>query len=214
MKEFFYNIYFKFFTLSPLLISREIKNEWTILDVGCGRSSILRLVKKGSYRVGLDFYEPYILESEKSSIHDKYVLGDARVLPFKSNHFDCAVANGVLEHLEKQDGLKMIREMERVAKKKIILTTPNGFLPAYAGPEDNPEERHLSGWTIDELKKLGFKVRGSCGLKTLWTIRNGQAVLKFKPKILSVLLLGITELFVYHFPSLAFELFFVKDLRE
>ena len=42
--------------------------------------------------------------------------------------------------------------MERVAREKIILTTPNGFLPTYAGPRDNPEEKHLSGWTYDELK--------------------------------------------------------------
>jgi len=48
--------------------------------------------------------------------------------------------------------------MERVAKRNIILTTPNGFLRTSAGPEDNPEETHLYGYTVNELKKIGFKV--------------------------------------------------------
>lgn len=195
-------------------LSKELENDWTILDVGCGYSSPLRLIKKGSLKVGLDIYEPYILESKKLAIHDEYVFGDARNLPFESNCFDCAVAIEVLEHLEKQDGLKMIKEMERVAKKKIILTTPNGFLPTAPGPKDNPEERHLSGWTANELKKLGFRVRGLDGLKTLWTIKDGKAVLKLRLPILSMLLAGITELFVYFLPSLAFRLLLVKDLEK
>lgn len=115
------------------LLSNEIDDEWTILDVGCGRFSPLRMVKKDSYKVGIDHYEPYISKSKEQFIHNKYVLGDVRALPFKSNSFDCAIATEVLEHLNKDDGLKMIREMERAAKRKIILTTPNGFLPSIYG---------------------------------------------------------------------------------
>ena len=211
LNSFFQKLYHKPFIF---FLSKEIKNDWKILDVGCGYSSPLRLVKKGSYKVGLDFFEPYILESKKLSIHDEYVLGDARDLPFRTKSFDCALAIEVLEHLTKEDGLKMIKEMERVAKEKIILTTPNGFLATAPGPKDNPKEIHLSGWRVNELKKLGFKVRGLGGLRQLWTIREGQAVLKLRLPILSMLLAGFTEIFVYFFPSLAFRLLLVKDLKE
>lgn len=122
------------------LLSQKLDNQSRILDVGCGYSSSIRLVRKGSYRVGLDFHKPYILKSKKSLIHDDYVLGDAKVLPFKPNSFDCGVATEVLEHLPKHEGSKMIDEMGRVAKK-IMLTTPNGFLPTYPSPDDNPDEK-------------------------------------------------------------------------
>jgi len=94
------------------LLSKEIDDIWTILDVGCGRSSPLRMVKKDSYKVGIDHYEPYISKSKEQSIHNKYVLGDVRALPFKTNSFDCVIATEVLEHLNKKDGLKMLQEME------------------------------------------------------------------------------------------------------
>lgn len=208
-KKIYHKLFGKYKHCLLYLLSKEIDDEWTILDVGCGRCSPLKEIKKESYKVGLDHYEPYISKSKEQSIHNKYVLGDVRALPFKYKTFECAIATEVLEHLNKEDGLKMLQEMERVAKRKIILTTPNGFLRTYAGPEDNPEETHLCGYTVDELKKIGFKVYGFNGLKVLWTIRNGKAVLRFRVYILFVYLSGV---FVYYFPQFAFQLFFFKKM--
>ena len=68
---------------------------------------------------------------------------------------------------------------------------------------------------VAELKKLGFRVWGFNGLKMLWKVNKGRAVVKSTPQtILSTLLIDITELFVYHYPSLAFQLFFIKDIRN
>ena len=58
-----------------------------------------------------------------------------------------------------------------------------------------------------ELKKLGFKVRGLNGLKALWRVDSGRAVSKFKSRKIFTFLVDITELFVYHYPSLAFQFF-------
>ncbi|MBN1804565.1 MAG: class I SAM-dependent methyltransferase [Sedimentisphaerales bacterium] len=199
----------------PVLIGREIEKDWTILDVGCGRQSPLKYVSKGSYRVGLDMYEPYIAESRRQKIHDEYVVGDARSLPFDARSFDCVIATDVLEHLSKADGLKMIGEMERVARRKIILTTPNGFLPTYAGPKDNPEEEHLCGWSREHLTELGFKVYGFNGLKQLWTIRKGRAVTKIRLPILSTVLIDLSQFFlICCCSSLAFHFFLVKELSN
>jgi len=183
--------------------------------VGCGRHSSLTGINKGSLKVGLDHYEPYIQRSRHAGVHDHYVIGDARRLPFRTGSFDCAVATEILEHMEKKDGVEMIAEMERVARKKIILTTPNGFLPTAPGPEDNPDEEHLSGWTAGELEAMGFKVYGFSGPKGLWTIRNGRAVLRFvprRPHLLSAVASDLAGLFVHNRPARAFQLFFVKEL--
>jgi len=75
------------------LLSREFEDSQKILDVGCGRSSVLIGVedREKMYTVGLDFYEPYISKSKKLSIHNEYILGDARQLTsyFKPKSFDC-----------------------------------------------------------------------------------------------------------------------------
>jgi len=180
-----------------------------MLDVGCGRASPLGSTDINLDRVGLDFYRPYISKSRESSIHNDYVLGDVRQLPFRPKSFDCALATEVLEHLTKQDGTTMIKQMEEVAGK-IVLTTPNGFLPTYPGPQDNPDEKHLCGWTVSELTELGFKVYGLGGWRQLWKIDAGQACIRFRPRKVFTLLASLTELFVYRRPSLAFSLFCVK----
>jgi SAM-dependent methyltransferase len=208
-------IYLRFFGRYALLflLSRELDSKGRILDVGCGQASPLALVNKLSYRVGLDFFNPFILISKRKGIHDDYVLADARYLPFKPKSFDCAVATEILEHLGKHEGPRTIKQMEEVAGK-IILTTPNGFFQVYAGQDAlNPMERHLSGWTVSELKELGFKVYGLQGLKMFWKAAPGKVFIRFKPRILFTLLCFISELFVYSHPSLAFQLFCVKKVH-
>ena len=206
------SVYEQRYTLSSLL-TRELNDKWTILDIGCGYSSSLRSIRKGSYIVGLDIYEPYILKGKMLSLHDDYVLADVRALPFKSKSFDSTVATELIEHLSKADGLIMIKQMEEVASGEIFLTTPNGFLPTYAGPDDNPEESHISGWHSSELEELGFKVYGLGGLKLFWTIKAGKAMRR-SPQKLFALLAGITEPFLYRHPGMAFQLLGVKEVKS
>jgi len=207
-----YQTIFGAYGLSSLL-SKEIDNNWTILDAGCGRTSALQGVNKGSYSVGLDSYKPYLIKIRGLSVHNACVLGDVRALPFKFNSFDCVVATEILEHISKRDGLKMLAEIERVAKNKILMTTPNGFLSTYAGPDDNPDETHLCGYDVNELVNLGFRVYGYHGLKACWTVQQGQAVIRFRPRWLFTIFMDITELFVFYYPSKAFQLFITKDIR-
>lgn len=197
------------------LLKKEIKESWSVLDIGSGRNSCLAPLEKKGWRVGVDHYLPYLETSKQVRVHDENVLGDVRALPFKDNAFDCAVATEIIEHMEKKDGFLMLREMERVASKRIILTTPNGFLPTLPGPDDNPDEAHLSGWTVDELRGLGFKVYGFNGPKALWTLKEGRATLRAVPQSLPIVASIVTDIassMVYKNPDKAFQLFFIKDL--
>ena len=73
-----------------------------------------------------------------------------------------------IEHMPKKVGIKLIPELKRVAKKEILLFTPQGHVEdgylknephnAWGIEGADEHQRHLSGWTVDELSDLGFKV--------------------------------------------------------
>lgn len=60
----------------------------------------------------------------------KYVRGDGKDLPFENDRFDFVFSSAVLEHVgNRQNQQKLIQECVRVAKKHVIITTPNRFYP-------------------------------------------------------------------------------------
>jgi SAM-dependent methyltransferase len=178
-----------------------------ILDVGCGRGSPIRAFSKNFYSVGVDLFKPALLESKNKRIHDDYVLADITNLCFKPNFFDAVLALDVIEHLEKTKGFRLIKTMENLAKKKVVIITPNGFL--HQGVRSNNVfQVHLSGWTVNDLKGLKYKVHGIVGLKLL---RTEEAKLRFKPDFLFSEIADISQKLTYHFPHIAFELLCIKN---
>ncbi|MBE9592366.1 MAG: class I SAM-dependent methyltransferase [Proteobacteria bacterium] len=158
---------------------------YTILDIGCGGGKwgfLLRLywwcTEKGKeesdYRKrkidpqaerldGFDIFLPHLKKLKSRKIYDNLIYGDACTLPFKDNSFDVCIASEVLEHLEKDIGIKFLKEAERVSKKSVILTTPK-YPGKYGGVLTvdgfNPFDQHVSQWTFKELKKRGYNVFG------------------------------------------------------
>lgn len=71
-----------------------------------------------------------------------------------------------IEHMDKKTGLTVIQEMKRVARKQILLFTPqgsgeDGYLRnephnAWGIEGADKHQKHKSGWTLDELKELDF----------------------------------------------------------
>jgi len=77
--------------------------------------------------------------------------------------FDTILLLDVLEHLTKEDGEKIIRCLEEIARKQVIILTTVGFIPQRS-LHGNIFQEHKSGWVPKEFKKLGYKVRGINGL--------------------------------------------------
>lgn len=201
----FYNQYLR-------LLEKEIVNDCqTLLDVGCGASSpIQKFTRKLRHTVGVDCFPEALAKSQSLGIHRQYVLADVLSLDknFASRSFDCVVALDLIEHLPKADGLRLITAMEKIAVKKIIIFTPNGFLPqgVYDG---NPNQVHLSGWTADEIKKLGFRVMGINGWKPL---RGEYSLIKWRPKWLWTPISWLSQLVVTNQPERAFQLLCIKEI--
>lgn len=150
-----------------------------VLEVGCGKTPNMKWLGVEN-STGFDGYAPYLEEARKQNLHRELVLGDARELDrhFKPGQFDTVIALDLIEHLTKEDGMRLMRSMESIASQKVIFFTPSGFLPQRSY-ENNDLQEHLSGWDADEMKRLGYKVTGALGPKSL---RGEMHVLKGRPK--------------------------------
>lgn len=142
----------------------------SVLSIGCGNGEKdQRIVKRRNprqYLVGLDIFEPYLQACQKRGVHDSLVLADARRLPFGDSSFDVILAAEVIEHLEKNHARELLAEMERVARKQIIVTCPVGHVDQEMY-DDNPFQLHRSAFSPLEFRQLGYKVHG-VGLRWAW----------------------------------------------
>ncbi len=192
------------------LLKEHLAGQKSILDCGCGSSSPIKDVPLKSCTVGVDLFKPALLESKKAKIHENYVLADIKNFCFKPKSFSAVVALDFLEHLEKADGYKFIRSIEELAADSVLIVTPNGFL-RQSESSGNVFQVHLSGWTTEELKRLGFKVYGVNGLKFL---RREEAVIRFKPQAIFSEVSIMSQKLAYHCPKIAFQLLAVKKNRN
>jgi len=210
-KFIYNNIHRKIFPDYPMELGKVVGNVDTLLDVGCGDDSPVQFLSPDIYKVGVDIFEPSIKASKKKNLHSDYVklnvleIGDY----FEESSFDCAVATDLIEHLEKKDGYELIRQMEKVSRKRIVLFTPNGFLEQ-GEYNQNPWQIHHSGWTPGEMEEMGFKVYGINGMKNL---RGEYSRIKYKPYLLFRILSDITQFYTKNRPEHAFQILCVKELQ-
>ncbi len=203
--------YKSFFSKYDVIIEREVRGMNNLLDVGCGANSPVQTFNRNLYCVGVDAFEPSIEKSKLKKIHNEYLKLDVLKVgnEFGDKSFDIVVALDLIEHLEKNDGLLLLDMMEKIASKKVIIYTPNGFLPQ-GDRESNPWQVHLSGWTVEEFEKRGYDVIGVNGIKSL---RGEFAKVKNKPAFFWNLISDISELFVKTKPEKAFQLLAIKKIK-
>lgn len=191
-----------------LSLRRMLADCRTILDLGCGASSPIRYIDGKT--LGCDLNKSLIKSAIMNRTHDSFKIEDVTKINnfFKPKSFEAVVALDVIEHLPKMEGKKFIKTMESIASKKIIIFTPNGFLPNKL--EDLDE--HLSGWTVEEMEAYGFRVFGMYGYKGLRC--EGQE-LRFKPKFFWGIISEITQwVYTWYNPRHAAAIFCIKDIKS
>lgn len=190
-------------------LKRNLSDCNTILDLGCGYNSPIQHCKV-PFSVGVELFEPYLQESKKKGIHNKYIKADIRKVEFKPKSFDAVFCSEVLEHLTKEEGYELVKKMEKWARKKIIIKTPNGYL-WQDGYDSNPLQEHKSGWGVEEFQKLGFNIYSISGWKQL---KGYKGSIKYKPQLLWYLISELTQKVVYWYPKFAFQLFAIKQINK
>ncbi|MDP3719088.1 MAG: methyltransferase domain-containing protein [Acidobacteriota bacterium] len=138
----------------------------SLLDVGCswGRWS-LAAHAKGYAVVGLDPSLGAVMAARRVArqvgASNRYVVGDARHLPFAPRLFDVTYSYSVIQHLSRADAGKAVRELGRVLKPggtaKVQMPTRFGVRCLYH--QARRRFREGSGfevryWTLPELRQL------------------------------------------------------------
>lgn len=185
----------------------------SLLDVGCGfNSPVGALPIRPKRCVGIDAFQPVIDISRNKGIHDEYHKMDVRNIleKFGPKSFDVVIACDLIEHLIKSDGLALLGAMEKVARKKVIVYTPNGYLEQRE-EYGNPLQAHLSGWTVSDFASRGYRVVGIEGL--MW-LRGEMARIKWRPHRFWRRVSLASQLITTAIPSLSFRLFAVRDIRN
>jgi SAM-dependent methyltransferase len=184
----------------------------SVLDVGCGKNSPLAKVKKHFYSVGVDLFKESIQKSKKLHIHDEYILCDVTKLDtkIKQKSYDAVIALDLIEHLNKDEGKRLLQSVEKIAKKKVIIMTPNGFYKQEPY-EKNPYQIHKSGWSTSDFASLGYTVYGIRGFKQ---IRGEYATIRWQPWILWGLIASVSQYFLIPFPRFSYQIFAVKNITE
>ena len=145
-----------------LQIMSLIPKNSTILDLGCGN---------GAPFIGTDFPSLTGVDIWKKKFnmpeYDVIYFNDIREIDkfFPDKFFDVVTAIDVIEHLEKEEGIKLIEDTEKLALKKIIFFTPKKWRENKDSFENkkwwsygNKNCIHKSLWTEKDFTSRGYEI--------------------------------------------------------
>jgi SAM-dependent methyltransferase len=99
----------------------------TLLDIGTGMGDIPQRAraKAGKHGVelittGVDTAEELAAASRRG--HDSVVCANGLRLPFADGSFDVVLASQILHHFEDRDAVLLLTEMNRVARRRVIVS--------------------------------------------------------------------------------------------
>jgi ubiquinone/menaquinone biosynthesis C-methylase UbiE len=154
------------------VLDRTTARTITLLDIGTGIGDIPARVREVAARRGITIIT-YGVEHRESIAHAAHsrvlpmVCADARALPFACRSVDIVMCSQVLHHFEQADGIALLREMNRVARHRVVVSDLRRSWLAAAGIwvasfplRFHPFSRHdgvvsvLRGFTRGELREL------------------------------------------------------------
>ena len=143
-------------------IQKHINPEDEVIDFGCGLMPLTRNIECKKM-IGIDGWLP-IVEQLRTELEDmEHIsiwhldLGGRFLEVANDNSIDVCLAIDLVEHFEKDDALVFIKHMERIARKRVVIFTPDGFM--LQEREENAEfQRHWCGFDPSEFEEMGYSV--------------------------------------------------------
>jgi predicted TPR repeat methyltransferase len=195
----------------------------TVIDLGCGDGRILEYCFAGKIPkldyTGVDLYDDYLDCAKRKNIYKTIIKQDLTKKKWKqidSKKYDLVFCSQVIEHFDKKVGEQLLNKIEQLAKKRIVVATPNGFnhfdpfeKKAMNKYESNLQ-KHRSGWHISDFTKRGYKVYGQ-GLNIIYKqdsfIRH---IPRFAHQFLFIISFILSPL-NFFFPQISYNLIAIKE---
>jgi len=135
----------------------------TVLDLGCGCGNPFK-GKKFPLLVGVDVFRKRFHMPE----YDVVLCYDLRKVTnlFYKKSFDVVTAFDVIEHLTREEGFKLIKDAEKIARSKTIFFTPTKWTENKEAVENpkywsygNQANYHKSLWVQKDFIEKGYAIK-------------------------------------------------------
>lgn len=151
----------------------------SLLDLGCC---------EGSHTKHWNIPNKMFVDIERrSSTLEPFLLADILQIDklFTPKSHDLVVALDVIEHLQKDEGYKWLQDMKRIARKRVLIFSPQGdYMVGQCSEGQKRHDAHWSGWTAEEFDAMGYDTllcpdfHPTLGIGAFWAwkILDGQEI--------------------------------------
>jgi 2-polyprenyl-3-methyl-5-hydroxy-6-metoxy-1,4-benzoquinol methylase len=154
------------------MIQKELRDEDSILDLGCGIMSATDELKNKI--IGVDIWPVYLnhIKSRFPTVKISMEETDR----FMDKSYDVVFCLDVLEHLEYNLALKILDECKRIARRKVIIYTPSIHKDNSSAEKDAwglgecKYQEHISVISKEDLHSRGYKVKDPMNDKSHYAI--------------------------------------------
>lgn len=129
-----------------------------VADLGCEwgwSGEAIRERWQRAHIIGVDLFGPYLDHVREHRPYNEVIEQDVLEYVEGLGRLDVILAAEILEHLDHDQGLRLLELLVDKAGLAIV-TTPEGYIPQEE-LDGNPLQQHRSGWTMRELVGAGFE---------------------------------------------------------
>jgi len=117
-------------------IERYMKDAKTILVGGCSFGFLVMMLRDKGYEAkGIDIAE-YAIKNAPAKVKPYLKLMNIKKIEYPDNHFDLVALFDVMEHLYLEEIKQAIKEINRIANKRILIRIPTPYHDAEIGVAD------------------------------------------------------------------------------
>lgn len=144
-------------------------NQKEVIDYGAGLGkvgynlrSLYRIESRDfgyAFLRGYEIHQSYIQILKDMGIYDLVECVDITNLLYNYYQCDIALLFHILEHLTKEDAIKLLEKVERGTREIIIIAVPYGDRESKQGRHENERSKHLSSFTVEDFKRRDYQTR-------------------------------------------------------